>query len=235
MNQTGRRSRKGPPSTNSKRDSAEPRPSGELALNLTNSKALNVNVKTEAEARPALARLAVNPEATTARVLLDFTPSHGLDLDTVAAELGGIGEAVARGDLSHIERLLLSQAQALNAVFVNLAERAQNQGPYLDPMQTLLGLALRAQNQCRATLETLANVKFPKSATFIRQANIAEQQQVNNGALPRARASDAIPSSELLEAKPYEAFRLDLGATGTTGEAHSPLETLGEVHGTEKR
>jgi len=45
-----------------------------------------------------------------------------------------------------------------------------------------LKLALRAQNQCRATIETLSVVKNPPTATFVRQANIAAgHQQVNNG------------------------------------------------------
>ncbi len=236
MKPTGKRSRKGPQSTNLTPGSIAPKPNGGLlsAKALENRKNIQLEVGTETEARPQLARLAVNPEATTARVLLDFTPSHGLDLDKVTAELTDIGGAIGRGDLSHVERLLTSQAQALNAIFVNLAERAQKQGPYLDPMQTLLGLALRAQNQCRATLETLANVKFPKSATFIRQANIAEQQQVNNGPPPPAREAVPIPSTELLEARSYETLRLDTATAGTGRRADLPLETLGAVHRPEK-
>lgn len=211
------------------------KPSGSVlsAADLANRKGLDLEAKSLDDARAKLARLAVDPEATTARVLLDFTPGHGLDLDKVAKELRLISEAVGRGDLEHVERLLLAQAVALNAVFVNLAERAQGQGPYLDSMQTLLGLALRAQNQSRATLETLANVKFPKAATFIRQANIASQQQVNNGALSHARASDAVPASELLEVKPDEALRLDPGTTGTAGRDDPPLEAVGALHGAE--
>ena len=42
------------------------------------------------------------------------------------------------------------------------------------------------ESQGRATLQTLVEVKFPKQATFIRQANIANQQQVNNATAPAA-------------------------------------------------
>jgi len=44
-------------------------------------------------------------------------------------------------------------------------------------------MALKAQNQCRMTLKTLATIKNPH-VEFARQANInnAGQQQVNNGA-----------------------------------------------------
>jgi len=42
-------------------------------------------------------------------------------------------------------------------------------------------LALRAQSQCRATLETLAVIKNPTTVAYVRQANIANgPQQVNN-------------------------------------------------------
>jgi hypothetical protein len=34
-------------------------------------------------------------------------------------------------------------------------------------------LALKAQSQCRATLETLAAIKNPQPVAFVRQANIA--------------------------------------------------------------
>ena len=45
-------------------------------------------------------------------------------------------------------------------------------------------MALKAQSQCRATLETLATIKNPP-AVFARQANIAQgPQQVNNGMMP---------------------------------------------------
>jgi hypothetical protein len=49
-------------------------------------------------------------------------------------------------------------------------------------------MALRAQSQCRATLETLAAIKNPP-IVYARQANVTTgPQQINNGvASPRAR------------------------------------------------
>ena len=47
--------------------------------------------------------------------------------------------------------------------------------------ETYVRLALKAQAQCRATLETLATIKNPP-VVYARQANIAAgRQQVNNG------------------------------------------------------
>lgn len=47
--------------------------------------------------------------------------------------------------------------------------------------QTVMKLALKAQNQSRATLHTLMQRHQPKQTAFIKQANIAHgHQQVNN-------------------------------------------------------
>lgn len=74
----------------------------------------------------------------------------------------------------------------------------------VDQIDKFTRLALKAQSQCRATLETLAVIKNPP--VFARQANIANgPQQVNNQvtveALPRVRA-DALemPQTKLLQA-----------------------------------
>jgi hypothetical protein len=59
-------------------------------------------------------------------------------------------------------------------------------------------LALKAQAQCRATIETLATMKNPP-LVIAKQANIsAGHQQVNNGAPSRAEVSSNQPN-ELFE------------------------------------
>ena len=74
-------------------------------------------------------------------------------------------------------------------------------------------LALKAQAQCRATIETLAALKNPP-IVIARQANISNgPQQVNNGpAVPRADDSSNQPN-ELLETD--HGKRLDTGAAAT--------------------
>lgn len=89
---------------------------------------------------------------------------------------------IKAGDMDEVEATLTAQAATLDVVFNELARRAAlNMGQYLGPCETYLRLALKAQAQCRATLETLVEVKYPKAATFVRQQNVAYQQQVNNG------------------------------------------------------
>jgi hypothetical protein len=92
-------------------------------------------------------------------------------------------------------------------------------------------LALKAQRQCRATIETLVMAKNPAPVTFVKQANVAHgPQQVNNGPpaeASRARESENRPN-ELLEHTHGE--RLDSGTPKAASGADSALATVGEVH-----
>ncbi|MBT2323137.1 hypothetical protein J7E62_12355 [Variovorax paradoxus] len=68
----------------------------------------------------------------------------------------------------------------MNALYTELARRASlNMGEYL--AATYLRLAMKAQSQCRSTIEALAEMKNPP-VVFARQANISNgPQQVSNG------------------------------------------------------
>lgn len=107
-----------------------------------------------------------------------FGELHGTEcLDALRASV----KAVQGGDLAGAEAMLAAQAAALNAIFGEMARRsALNMGEYLDAAERYMRLALKAQGQCRATLETLAAIKNPP-IVYARQANIAHgPQQVNN-------------------------------------------------------
>jgi len=70
----------------------------------------------------------------------------------------------------------------------------------LEAADKYLRLALKAQGQCRATLETLAAIKNPP-VVFARQANIAHgPQQVNNGPPPARTENATIAPNKVLEA-----------------------------------
>jgi hypothetical protein len=90
-------------------------------------------------------------------------------------------EAIHSGKLQHMETMLISQAIALDSLFASMALRAQERmgKDQLHVMQAYMKLGLKAQSQCRTTLETLANIKNPRP--YI-QNNKAQYQQVNNGA-----------------------------------------------------
>jgi hypothetical protein len=103
-----------------------------------------------------------------------------IDLQYTQAMLErSIGE-VRRGNLADIEAILYSQAYALNVMFATLMTRANRQ-EYMPPTQALMSLAFKAQNQSRATLQALVDLKQPRQPTFVKQANISQgHQQVNN-------------------------------------------------------
>ena len=181
-----------------------------------------------------MAELAMDGVAGNACTLLAF--SRGtfgeMSLTDCSLALRDSVRAVSGGDLKTAETMLMAQAVALNAVFGELARRAAlNMGGYLDATESYMRLALKAQGQCRATLETLAAIKNPP-VVFARQANIAHgPQQVNNATAPGSVAPAAKPESaetELLEAS--DGQRLDTGATGTASGADPRVETVGAVH-----
>jgi len=95
--------------------------------------------------------------------------------------------------------MLMNQATAMQSLFTRLAERGMgcDSAP---AFEVNMRMALRAQNQCRATLETLAAIKNPP-VIFAKQANIANgHQQINNGAPSRALENES-QQSKLLEAQ----------------------------------
>ena len=176
----------------------------------------------------SIADLAVHPVVSAACTVKDFAKgSFGKVGSTELME--AMQEAVSSvkaGDLSGPEAILVSHAHALSAIFTELARRsALNMGEYLEASEKYLRLALKAQAQCRATIETIATLKSPP-VVFARQANIsAGPQQVNNGPPPRAEIPGNRPN-ELLEEQAHVP-RLDAGATAAPGsgdQAMVPLE-----------
>jgi hypothetical protein len=117
----------------------------------------------------------------------------GAELIPLFDALRSQGEAVQAGDLGMCERMLVAQAQTLNVLFGELARRAAKT-KLLPHAEVYLRLALRAQNQSRTTIETLGLLKNPVGPTFIRQANVAASQQVNNLAVARGPATSDAPS-----------------------------------------
>lgn len=126
-----------------------------------------------------------------------------LDLASSVRSLASTIKDVQAGNLGHAEAVLTSQAVALDAIFGEMARRAAlNMGEYPDAFERYMRLALKAQTQCRATLETLATIKHPP-VVIARQANIAHgPQQVNN--LPTTGSSPAGEGVQKVSALPSE-------------------------------
>ena len=159
---------------------------------------------------------------------VDVSACHNATVDAA--------ERVTGGDLGGMKALLAAQTVTLNALFTDLAARA-HKWTTIESFERYLRLALKAQSNCRATVETVATIKNPP-VLFARQANIAHgPQQVNNAlagpayppALARAENSE-IEQSKLLEPGTH-AERLDGGTTGAASERDSELASLGAVDG----
>lgn len=89
-------------------------------------------------------------------------------------------KSINAGEVDKIEAMLICQANALEVMFSYLARKALAQ-QYFNQYQANIQLALKAQNQCRTTLQTLIQLKQPNQTAFIKQTNIANgNQQVNN-------------------------------------------------------
>ena len=186
--------------------------------------------------RPRLiAQLAVTPSLQAASTIKQWSHVVGnLDITGLIDELRQQAATASGGDLKRQEAMLAIQAHTLDTIFNELARRSQaNVGQYMDAADRYMRLALRAQSQCRATIETLAEMKNPKPVAFVQQANIANgPQQVNNAPQPgtsRARESENQPN-KLLEQQSNE--WLDAGAAQATGSGNSSLEAVGALHGT---
>lgn len=146
------------------------------------------------------ATIALSPSLSGAIVTKAFMGKMLPEADLVALVevLEESARTVQGGDLRDCEAMLFSQAYALQTVFMSLSKRAVSE-TYLRHYETFMRLALKAQGQCRATLETLATIKNPPTV-FARQANIAHgPQQVNNGTLEQAPARASNLISEPIE------------------------------------
>jgi len=193
------------------------------------------------EKSEALAKMTMRPSVNAAAVMVSYGKTLGIEEDDIGALVDRLADDVKdvwAGDMKRAEAMLFGQAHALQAIFMNLARRATTQ-EYMKHCETYLRMAMKAQNQCRMTLETLATIKNPP-VVIARQANINNggQQQVNNGTVPaghppaHAAKVQAAPTG-LLEQQHGE--WLDTGAAGTAGGADTDMAPVGEVHRPAKR
>ena len=127
-------------------------------------------------------------------------PDGSVDVLGVADAITLEIEKVKSGDLTGVEAMLIAQAIGLQNIYAQMITRAATTGT-AEALNVLGGLGLRAQAQSRATLQTLIDLKFPRSTVFAKNANVANgHQQVNIGAkaVAGARAHEAKPPIELL-------------------------------------
>lgn len=176
------------------------------------------------------AKLITSAELAAYRVIGMMQPKNladEIDTPTMLATLRDQAAAVQSGDLAHAEAMLINQASALQSLFVRLTERAMEQG-HMPNLEGFMRMALRAQSQCRATLETLATIKNPP-IVYAKQANVTTgPQQVNNGIPASTRAREIETEQSQLSGGTHELLP-DTRASGLESRVNPALETLGEI------
>lgn len=189
-----------------------------------------------------LAEAAMRP-AVNAAMVVDSFQDHVFGGTVEITELVGTLQASMTksntGDLSELENMLIGQATALQTMFVSLARRAQAQ-QYQKNLEAFLGLALKAQAQSRATIQAVIDLKFPRQATFVKQANIAHgPQQVNNGqriTSDNARAlENQSEQNEVFEGLANGSAEMDTRAASAAAGGNPAVEALAASHRTKKR
>ena len=145
--------------------------------------ALTIEQTTDETGAQAMARKVLNPglrhavsaSAFAGKVLGNSFEHPGLmDYVDHVLKVGGKAEA---GDLAIASRLLASQAITLDSMFTELARRAaNNMGEYINAAERYGRLALKAQSNCRATLEALAKLHQPREQT-VRHVHVNEGGQ----------------------------------------------------------
>lgn len=185
----------------------------------------------------AVARTLTRPE-TQAAGTMQMWEGDNYEVNALSRELRAQLALASRGDLTRAEGMLMAQAHTLDALFNNLARRAHGnfQAGCLEAGDRYMRLALKAQSQCRTTLEAYAETKNPMAGAYVRQANIAAgHQQVNNGMpIPGARAGKKMNPQNELSGSCHELLP-DTRASQAESRIDSPVEAVGKLNGTKIR
>lgn len=145
--------------------------------------ALNIKQTTAETGAQAMARNLLEPHirhAHTASAFADKLLGTTIEAPGIADYVDHVDVATGKaeaGDLSLASRILVAQAMTLDSMFTELARRAaQNVGEYMDASDCYGRLALKAQSNCRATLDALAKLHQPREQT-VRHVHVNEGGQ----------------------------------------------------------
>ena len=141
--------------------------------------ALQVEQSPEETGAEAMARTLLQPALKNAAAASGFTNKLLGDIEApgisdYANDVQRVARMASEGDLTMASRILAAQAVALDSMFAELARRsALNMGEYPEAADRYGRLALRAQSNCRTTLEALAKLHQPREQT-VRHVHVNE-------------------------------------------------------------
>lgn len=180
----------------------------------------------------ALAETVTSPECLSASVL---TLCQGIDHSHVTELVGELKKqstAIHVDDLSRAEGMLSAQAHTLDGLFAKLTGDALKSSD-LDKLERYMKLALKAQHQARATLQTIVELKAPKKYAFVQQANIGGQVQVNNQREPTRTGKKRKAQNELMEE--HHGEWMDTRAAGKAGRSDPAMAAVEKKHRAKER
>lgn len=193
------------------------------AAGASNREALTVTADPNKTSSRQLADIALDPAAHAAAATRMFTQSTfgAQDSTDLFASMLDKGKAAKSGDLGHYKAMLAAQADTLNCIFTEMARRAAvNMGEYIGATESYMRLGLKAQTQCRATIEALDRLTSGRVQTVKHvhvneggQAIVADQFHQHTGGQKSGQSNE----------QPH--------ATGTAGEspALSGPDPLGQA------
>ena len=173
------------------------------------------------------ARALHQPEVRAARTIQRFEGDN-LNINSAIDELREQVAEVQGGSMKRPEAMLVTQAHTLDALFSALAMRskANSDGGFLDAADRYLRLALKAQAQAVRTIEALGELKNPRPVTFVRQANLAHNQQVNNHPSPAGENQKA--AEQTISEESYELLE-NTRTQGIEGAVNPTVEALAAI------
>lgn len=175
------------------------------------------------------ARAMSQPETRAASVIQEFQ-GDSLNINSLVDELRQQVAEVQGGNMKRPEAMLVAQAHTLDALFSSLARRSHgnSNAGYLDAAERYMRLALKAQAQAVRTIEALGELKNPRPVTFVRQANVAQNQQVNNGT-PSQAGEFGKAAEQTISGATYELLP-DTRTQGNEGATYPAVEALGTLN-----
>ena len=178
-----------------------------------------------------IATLTVQPEYRSVSILRRFDDNETVDLVDFTVAVKELSSAIRANDMKRAEEMLAAQAVTLDGLFTHMAVRAGStmEKGYGEAAERYMKLALRAQAQCTKAILAIGELRNPRQISFVQQANIAHNQQVNNGQTSRTQNSEIQPN-KLIDGESYD-VQMDGRTTQTAGRADQKMEAVGAING----
>ncbi len=202
-------------------------------------KHLHIIKKAPGDERSSGARAAeyvLSGPGNAASVLKKFNPIGDIPPCDMVGEIHRQMDEFHSGETKGIEGILIGQAVALNAIFADMA-RQSSDSKDSEKTEAYMRMALKAQSQSRATIETLANIKNPRQTVITNQANISNGPQQVNNTLHRGSDADSntskkikIEQNKLLKHDKAKGKCMVGRAKGTAIGDDTKVEAVGEIN-----